>query len=562
MQIVGKYEKRHKKMMIAIIFLKILNAALLVGIAFFTGLLMQSSHTGEVFGIDFNLFNVIMILSTYALLLLISYLSSEYVLQKFILEIKFSLESRLIRSISQRYYESSEIVNMLNSDIKIICEKFYKNKVLITKNITFIVCVLLFSFLYDYQSFLVTVCFITLAFCIQFFLVKKIPTTRLQLQDMKIDYNREIQSFVGARMAIKSFEGSDYIKRRLGNVIKQKAEKERQLNVKILLTNGLVGVIPPISTIFCGIFYAFILINHSRDLSGAVTMIFITGYTLWEVYNMFYAKTQVDSAKEVIKKFDCIIAEAKIQISTVADNLIQIADSDEIFEFKNVSVYFNNNNPVISNLNIKLFKSKKYLVLGNSGSGKSTFLKLLLKEIEEYDGDIFYNQTNLKEIYKEQLFKSVAYLPQKPEFLPENVALNIAFAENYDKDKIEYALKCAESSEIASQYEKIISEENSNFSGGELQKIAFSRVFYHKEVKDIVLLDEFSSAIDKDTRGKLLEALTILEGKTIFVVSHNVSSEYLSLFDEVIIFEAGKIIFCGSDTNDKKVTDFISVIGE
>jgi len=346
-------------------------------------------------------------------------------------------------------------------------------------------------------------------------------------------------------------------------IIKQKADKEKIYNSKILITDGFVSLVPTVATIFCGIFYAFIIRNTSLDFSGAITMIFITGFTLWEVVNMFRNKTQMDSAKKILQKFNDTMYDVK-DVKDVKDAKPQPKDSlknhmTSFLEFVDVSVKFEDHY-AIKDLSLALHEGRKYLVIGDSGSGKSTFLSLILKDISEYKGNIFYKQEDLKTVDKDTLWGNIAYLPQEGEFIPENVALNIAFNEHFDDANIKDALESAEFPQAITQQDKTLTEDQSNFSGGELQKLALARVFYHAHTKELLLLDECTSAIDKKARGILMRALTRLDNKTVIAISHNADEEDIKTFDEVILFRSGKVSFCGKYEEDNKIIhEYISM---
>lgn len=170
-------------------------------------------------------------------------------------------------------------------------------------------------------------------------------------------------------------------------------------------------------------------------------------------------------------------------------------------------------------------KGKKYALIGSSGCGKSTFLKALIGEINNYDGDIFID----KEIKNKgkTLFDSIAYFNQNTYLFNDTVRNNILLNNDMSDDELIDLLKAVRLEEFSPDY--IISENGNNLSGGQRQRIALARVLARK--KKILILDEATANLDLDTAA-FIEDFVFKSDWMIIMVSHHISESVKSRLDE------------------------------
>jgi ABC-type multidrug transport system fused ATPase/permease subunit len=197
--------------------------------------------------------------------------------------------------------------------------------------------------------------------------------------------------------------------------------------------------------------------------------------------------------------------------------------------FKNVSFkYPNTNKNILNNFSFEIKKGDKIGVIGNSGSGKSTFIDILTGLIVPTKGEIFLND-KLIELENKNWFNIIGYTPQFI-FLSDNTILNnIAFGvEKKDLNMDKYK-KATELSEIKEFIEgaklgsdTFIGEFGVRLSGGQRQRIGIARSLYLDP--EIIILDESTSAIDLQTEEKIINNINTLSDKTIIIVSHRLST--------------------------------------
>lgn len=197
--------------------------------------------------------------------------------------------------------------------------------------------------------------------------------------------------------------------------------------------------------------------------------------------------------------------------------------------------------PVLKHLNLTLEKGKKYALTGNSGSGKSTILKLLMQYYPSYDGRILIDGTDLKEYGC--FFKECAYVGQEIFLFHDTIEQNICLFQEPDKERLAYAVREAGLKDVLSRAEggvhAMVGENGSNFSGGERQRIAIARALYHQ--KKILLFDEATSALDSGMAEKIERLILHLKDVTCLFVSHQLSSSCTGQYDRILRLDAGTL---------------------
>jgi len=239
--------------------------------------------------------------------------------------------------------------------------------------------------------------------------------------------------------------------------------------------------------------------------------------------NMRFFKVSVDIVGEEISKSRTKAGDEKTKLSK--DCLIsKISISNLTFRYGPSSEY------LFKDVNMDIYKGDKILIMGESGAGKSTLIDLLVGLLEPEKGDILYDDIPVRDL---DISKLVGYLPQQVTLLDMDVTANVAFGENektVDKDRLLATLNRVNLKGLTQLLARLVGEDGVKLSGGQKQRIGAARIFYRN--KDIIFLDEFSSALDMDNERKLIEEImNVFSGKTIIAVTHK---GYLSpYFDRV-----------------------------
>ena len=175
-------------------------------------------------------------------------------------------------------------------------------------------------------------------------------------------------------------------------------------------------------------------------------------------------------------------------------------------------------------------------VVGPTGSGKTSFLSLLLKIIEDYQGKILVNHMDLRKISRDSYYQRISYLGQTPLIFAGTLSENIAFAGPEEKH-LQKVIGFAHLQDVAagkSSEQILIDIDGENLSGGEQQRVAYARALYKDA--DLIILDEFTSALDLKTEETIVEQLSLYaksNKKIVFIVSHR--QKPLSICNKTIV---------------------------
>ena len=188
--------------------------------------------------------------------------------------------------------------------------------------------------------------------------------------------------------------------------------------------------------------------------------------------------------------------------------------------------------------NLVIDQGKKYLVIGKSGDGKSTFLDILTKQ-KKADG-IYVNDKDLKDVQFSTYADKFSYVNQDNDLLPFSFEQNITLGRKMSKYSLKDLVTIFNLESIFDKERDNLDFEHLNLSGGEKQRICLARAMYRN--KKWLFLDEAFSAIDKTNSDRIHQFILSNPDLTVLSIEHKVTKETVSLYDKVLLFENKKIV--------------------
>ena len=220
-------------------------------------------------------------------------------------------------------------------------------------------------------------------------------------------------------------------------------------------------------------------------------------------------------------------------------------------EFKNVSFTFGKNEqnkPVFTNLSISIKAGEKVALIGSSGAGKSTFVKLLLRLHDIKDGEILIDGQNIADVTQESLRENISLVPQDPALFHRSLMENIRYGKrDATDDEVIEVSKLAHCDifirDFPQKYETFVGERGIKLSGGERQRVAIARALLKNA--PILILDEATSSLDSHSESLIQDALnTLMKGKTTLVIAHRLST--IRKMDRIIVLGKDGVLEEGS----------------
>lgn len=233
---------------------------------------------------------------------------------------------------------------------------------------------------------------------------------------------------------------------------------------------------------------------------------------------------------------------------TDAKNAVPLVIKKGVITFENVSFRYNRRSKVFEDQNLTIRAGEKIGLVGFSGSGKTTFVNLILRHFDVEKGKILIDDQDISKVTQKSLRQQIALIPQDPSLFHRTIMENLRYGRLEATDEEVYeASKKANCHEfimnLPDQYQTIVGERGSKLSGGQRQRIAIARAILKNA--PILILDEATSALDSVTEKYIQESLeSLMHERTTLVVAHRLST--LSGMDRILVFKEGKIIEEGS----------------
>ena len=295
-------------------------------------------------------------------------------------------------------------------------------------------------------------------------------------------------------------------------------------------------------------FMLFLLYTAWLFKNGVLTstdFIFVNGlfYTMsGVVFNITYGYNQLSRVLGRINSaLETLAVDPEIIDSPRAEKL-RIKKAE--ISFCDVGFSYKDNRKIFTKLNVNIKAGEKIGLVGASGAGKSTFIKLLARYFDVRSGCIKINGKDIRDVTQESLHKHIATIPQDVCLFNRSLKDNIRYGRTNASDKeIIAAAKTASAHDfiknLASGYETKVGDRGVILSGGERQRIAIARAVLKNA--PILIFDEATSSLDTENEKHIQESLSkLMKGKTVIAVAHRLST--LKEMDRILVFDKGKII--------------------
>lgn len=258
------------------------------------------------------------------------------------------------------------------------------------------------------------------------------------------------------------------------------------------------------------------------------------------------------SVKRVLEIMDMPIEETESEPAGTGKMTEIKKSADQVFAFRNVSFTYaglaEKEQRTLEDLNLTVEKGKRIALVGRSGCGKSTIIKLMCRQYEADAGEICFYGTKFSDIAPKTVRNELALISQDTVIFPMSVSENIRIGRpEADRGEIIEAARKAGGEnfirELPDGYDTMLEERGSNLSGGQKQRISIARAI----LKDapVLLLDEPTSALDRETEAFVNETLKeISKDRTVITVAHRLST--ITDYDEIIVIDEGKIVEYGT----------------
>lgn len=297
-------------------------------------------------------------------------------------------------------------------------------------------------------------------------------------------------------------------------------------------------------------FMLFFLIKFRMDhLVSIGDFVLILGLVIFITENMWNLTEHIDLINDAVGQCNQSLHMllVPLEIEDVS-NAKMLNVSFGNIEFQDVQFHYKGAEPLFNNKSIQVHAGQSVGLVGYSGSGKSTFVNLILRLFDLNSGHILIDGQDIKSVTQQSLRNNIGMIPQDPALFHRTIMENIRYGrlEASNEEVIEAAKKAHAHDFIQKLplgYDSLVGERGVKLSGGQRQRLSIARAILKNA--PILILDEATSQLDSVTENEIQESLwQLMQGKTSLVIAHRLST--LLHMDRIMVFNKGKIVEDGS----------------
>lgn len=343
---------------------------------------------------------------------------------------------------------------------------------------------------------------------------------------------------------IKSFTAEQF---ELDHIEKQSNDYRKANSHAIALSSAVIPIIRIailagfVSTLIYG---GYLTLDGSLEIGIFSVLVFLIQRLLWPLteladLSVLYQRSMASTTRILN------LINTPIRIRSEGKKLNQAKGK---IDFKDVSFAYEKNNPILKSLSFSIPAGSSAAFVGTTGSGKTTIIKLLLRLYQQKEGQILFDNDDIKNIDLRSLRSHMGVVSQDVFLFHGTIKENIAYAMSEKSDEeIIKAAKLAEAHDfitgLPNGYETIVGERGQKLSGGQKQRISFARALLKNP--SILILDEATSAIDNETEMAIQKSMhKIVKGRTTIMIAHRLST--IRQADQIFVLHKGEVIEKGT----------------
>ena len=366
---------------------------------------------------------------------------------------------------------------------------------------------------------------------------KRLAPAEKKVSEKNADYIATLSECLNGFTVVKSFRAENEV----GNLFEksnQELEQNKFKRLRVIIIVGLIGLFTgTVAQLGVFVIGAFLAIKGYGLTAGMVlAFVNLMNNVLGPIGRLPGLFASRKAALGLIDKLAGALTantetEGKEEIKPLKDGIC----------LKNVTFGYEKDKEVLKGLNAFFEAGKSYAIVGGSGSGKSTLLNLLMAGSMEYQGEITFDNTELKEANVDSLYELISIIQQNVFVFDASIRENVTMFRDFSKEDLDNAIERAHLTElIASRGDEYRCGENGKgLSGGEKQRISIARSLLRKS--SVLLVDEATAALDADTAFRVTQDILELDDVTRIVVTHSLEEALLKQYDGILVLRNGKI---------------------
>ena len=306
---------------------------------------------------------------------------------------------------------------------------------------------------------------------------------------------------------------------------------------------AISGYVTRLSILFLSAYIAFT--RHSISIGTVIAFSQLIHYLIDPLSSLPSMLTEAKAAYKLTDKFWDTIKREEVPQNTPENNRVKEEQIAEMLRgellFNHICFSYSEGKEVLKELNLQVKEGEKVVLLGTSGSGKSTILKILMGMERAQSGTIRIGGQDTVDLGEDRIFKEISYIQQEVFIFDGTIRENICLFQTYREEELQSVIERAGLRNLVKEkgLDYRCGENGAALSGGERQRISIARSLLRKT--PILLADEITASLDKENSYLVLDTLLNIENTTEILVLHDLDSRILSRVDRISVLKNGKV---------------------
>lgn len=427
--------------------------------------------------------------------------------------------------------KQGEYIARYTNQMELIENQYFSTIPLLIEILIKIFMVSIFLFILDYRLAIVTLVLLTTPLYIPKLVEKRLEKAQVEFVNQFENHIKSITDWLSGFEVIKNFSIENTIIekfRRSNEITMEKNLRKKEMGY---LTRTISALLSYFSHLTILLFAAYLVLKGEFTAGNFFVAVGMIDQLSYPIISLSYFIQDLISIGPVNKS----ILEFINKKPTRAGSMEMSSEDFNNIVYEDISFSYNEKEPILRSLNMKLIKNKQYLLQGPSGSGKTTSMNLLLDYYEASSGNIKINNLQVSEI--KNLNNLITVMRQDATLFEDTLRNNITMYQSISDDKLIAILSKVGLGGYANygRLDMVINEGGTNLSGGEKRRVTLARSVIRET--PILILDEPMANLDEEN-AKAIESLILeIKDRTVIIISHQFSKENITRLDEIIEFK-------------------------
>ena len=513
----------------------------------FEDVVAMISGTGS--GVDFVAIGAILIqvLTLYVISAFLAFLQG-FIMSGVAVDITYRFRqdiSQKINKLPLQYFDKvsqGEVLSRVTNDVDTVSQTLNQSLSQIITSITSVIGILVMMLTISWQMTLVALLTIPVTMVVINLIVRTSQKYFKQQQNYLGHVNGHVEEMFGGHIVVKAFNAEEESLKTfngLNETLYTSAWKSQFLSQVIMPIMRLISNLGYVAVSILGGYYAIQGTVTIGDIQAFIQYVRQFNHPLMQIANISNVLQQTAAAAERVFEF---LNESEEIAET--ENPVALDHVEGSVEFRNVHFGYNPETTVIKGLSFSAQPGQKIAIVGPTGAGKTTLVKLLMRFYDVDDGAIFVDGQNIQDFKREDLRKLFAMVLQDTWLYNGTICENIRYgSENATDEEVARAAETAHVNHfirtLPGGYQMELNEEGTNISSGQKQLLTIARAVLADP--PMLILDEATSSVDTRTEILIQEAMDrIMHGRTSFIIAHRLST--IRNADLILVIRDGDIV--------------------